>query len=508
MDNKNQFPTREQIRNTFMEAITPYLNFLVFVESLRRNDNNTLIESIQKGTNAIIEGELSVVVTNLLKEYIEGLSPRALIKYKAYNDDKLNRDVYNSCDNNTKNPGHIDRSNKELITMIWIFVYEEIIKFGQRYMGNFVKSGRDKSPIDMFKENVDLMADYILSPKINDKNETVYLNARDSSQHRPKDIIGSYDSKRGATFTTSVRNIIHSEKTKEITHIVLDKDNIKPWEPNTSYLIQKETNLTGLKYPVIRYKPGSYDSNTGEYLKDPKKINNESWVMYKRMIPPTQDKNFNKLNQYAVTSTQTNLTAIYSKDGEERFGRIDFAIPEKLRAYPPDSPKVKEYWIEKYTLEGRAGEHAKLNPSTEREGIDIQDEDSRTNRTITPDVGEAPSYNDMKEKQDPVFNKQIDEFINMAEDEFNAYIIDKTPVDATEQPIASILALKEVDIIEYFKSDTEKTRIKIIDDAMEGAQKKLDIVWNTNKLNNVKSKVRIHIKKIIDNIRKNAADII
>ena len=43
---------------------------------------------------------------------------------------------------------------------------------------------------------------------------------------------------------------------------------------------------------------------------------------------------------------------------------------------------------------------------------------------------------------------------------------------------------------------------------MEGAQKKLDIVWNTHKLNNVKSKVRIHIKNIIDNIRENAAEII
>ena len=74
MDNTKVHTPKDEnlVYKACLEAAKPYWEFLVFVESLKRNDNNTLIESITRGTLTMLESVPAAPWINKVLEFYYG----------------------------------------------------------------------------------------------------------------------------------------------------------------------------------------------------------------------------------------------------------------------------------------------------------------------------------------------------------------------------------------------------------------------------------------------------
>lgn len=340
MINQSSGLTREEIRKIFIESSKPYWNFLVFVESLRRDDNNTLIESIKTGTVVMLEAN-----------YGSGNLPDELKKYDVSND-KINE----IAERGAKEGGGLEITNPTEKTNIWVFIYKMAKSKMDRVMSKYITNQTQKDKLGTLEDGFGLMSDYLI-----------------------KKAFSAYTPTKGK-FTNFIEALINTQGVAQgFAFKAMGKTINEEWKPNEDYSIAKERGADQLNNVVVYYKSER----------------NAPAKMYKRTVPESQIKDLNLLK--AKNSKSENVKGIIDvynteqrkPEGKREFGKIDFEIPKELREYPPNSPEVSDYWVPTRTLEGRLSEDIRMNTSEEGGG----DEDE------TKAYGRSVGYDEMSNKE-------------------------------------------------------------------------------------------------------------
>lgn len=306
--------TKEQIRKIFIESSKPYWNFLTFVESLRRDNNNTLIESITAGTLIMLENNDI---------------PKELDRYKA-----LDTEINQIAKEGAKEGGGIEIRDPNKRTKILV------------YINNYAKNKMNKT----ISETKMVTPDSTRSPEvinmIYEKGFSLmleYLTDKAFNEYDPDRLYENKDGeKETRTFTEYIKTMGSHGVAIGFALEAMGKTKRDEWEPGKQYSIHKEETTKDMidigqktnevNFPIIRYNANKNDPN-------------EIYKTYKRTLPSEQVKPFKKLmREFKQTKTGLKEGPIsyytrYKKD----FGPIAIDIPDEYLNVPPnDSP----YWEE------------------------------------------------------------------------------------------------------------------------------------------------------------------
>lgn len=363
--NIEKYLTHEQIGKMVAEAYRPYWNFLVFTESLRRNNNNTLIESIKAGTFAIIEA-YDADAAEALETGVddadagdnedkvaaaaaaaagdaagnskrEARPPDLFQKYRR-SPEIVNEIAARAVNKDTGIGIDEEKMDPKERQILWVWVYDKAFKITLKQMNPTATKQTIKNPYAPVEEAAKTLA-----------FDTV-------TQRFP-----AFDPKTG-NFVNFIDTHLGIKK-KEYANKAMGRGVSDPWEPGKAYGIRKEYGEKGINFPRVYCKPGLYNEE-GELNKSP--LRDVSNRTYERIIPKEQRRNFRLLREeYANSGTVNDSMVDYYNTNKKKFGEISLEIPKDERNIPPDS---SPYWLHVHDLKGLTGESSVYNPSVEEHG--------------------------------------------------------------------------------------------------------------------------------------------
>ena len=364
--NSEKYLTHKQIGKMVAEAYRPYWNFLVFTESLRRNNNNTLIESIKAGTIAIMEAydadaaealetgvndadagdnEDKIAAADAAADGdAAGNSKREARLSDIFQKYRRSPEIVNEIAARAVNKDTgigIDEANMNQTErqILWVWVYDKAFKIMLKQMNPTATKQTMKNPYAPVEEAAKTLA-----------FDTV--NER----------FPAFDPNKGQSFVAFIDAHLNLKK-KQYANEATGRLMSDPWEPGKAYGISKERGGDELHFPRVYCKPGQYNEE-GELNKSP--LRNVSNKTYKRIIPEEQRRNFRLLREeYENSGTVNDSMVSYYTENKKKFGDISLEIPKDERNIPPDK---SPYWLNVYDLEGLTGESSVYNPSVEERG--------------------------------------------------------------------------------------------------------------------------------------------
>jgi len=359
--------TKEQIRDILVEAYRPYWNFVVFLESLRRNNNNTLIESIKSGTFVMFES--SEVAWKLIDQEVSHNIGKSGVD--ALNSKKGKAQLNEMAIKLYKKGEGIVFNTKEEENLFWAYVTIQCIWAISNEIDSSVGSGTTET-VDAYMPAFTHLFNKVV-PRV----------------------FNTYDPEKGSKFTTYLgsRYLFHRSVLQSVRKgLGLSID--ERWEPNQNYTVDVDKDKI-FDPDIVFYQPGMFDNEGNfnfkdkftKYIADSSEdedaeevdidYNNPDHLLYamrlasklpemrnvknkqyKRIITPDQmEKEYPKLiAKDKKSQTREGVKNTYIEDQKLKnptIGKIDFAIPEGFRKYPPDSSHVYgKWWADYKHIEG------------------------------------------------------------------------------------------------------------------------------------------------------------